>query len=79
MMTLAAVNGPPGRCPSGLDNSFRGAALSEPRKCRNYQFRIRTESGNIVNTYARGYDPENAKYHMWKQYPNAVIVEMREK
>ena len=50
--------------------------MNEPRKYRNYQFRIRTENGNLVNTYARGYDPENAKYHLWKQYPNAVIVEM---
>ncbi len=52
--------------------------MNEPRRYRNYQFRVRTEKGNLVNTSTRGYDPENAKYHLWKQYPNAVIVEMRE-
>jgi hypothetical protein len=52
--------------------------MNEPRKYRNYRFRIRTEKGNIVNTYAHGYNPENAKYHLWRQYPNAVIIEMRE-
>jgi hypothetical protein len=54
--------------------------MNEPRRTyRNYQFRIRTEKGNIINTHAHGYNPENAKYHLWKQYPNAVIIEMREK
>lgn len=51
----------------------------EPKRLRNFWFRIYTSNGNTVETRCQGFDEFNAQYNLRKyHYKNAQIIEQRE-